>query len=84
MEWQVTKGAWVRNKGKHGGRVTYPDLNAPKRTDALFRQRPVAYLNHFDKKKRSIVEKVLSDMVKKYPVRLYAFGLLGRPKKVYE
>jgi hypothetical protein len=60
------KGDWVRNTGKHDGRVTYPYLNAPARTDALFWQRPVAYLNLFDKK-RKIAEQVLTDMVKNIP-----------------
>lgn len=81
----TTKGDWVRNTGKHGGRVTYPDLNAPARTDALFWQRPVAYLNHFDNKKKQIYSrKSVNRYGKKYPVRLYAFGLFGGPKKVYE
>ncbi|KAK4037534.1 hypothetical protein OUZ56_029566 [Daphnia magna] len=61
------KGNWSAsvtkaNKAKSGGRVTFPDLNSPSRTDLSFRQR--RHRNHHAKNGvRYIVEDVIEDFI---------------------
>jgi len=61
----TTKGVWTQSaaatsRGRNGGRVTFPEIDAPLRTDYSFRQR-IQSLHH--KGSRSIVEDILSDTV---------------------
>lgn len=64
----VTRGLWISNRITHhtqtksGGRVTYPDVDAPLRTDLSFRNR-VQIAHHHKDGRRSIVEEVLNDVV---------------------
>lgn len=64
----TTVGLWVGNRitchtqAKTGGRVTYPELDAPLRTDRSFRDR-LQPKHHNKDNRRSIVEDVLSDVV---------------------
>ena len=64
----TTKGLWVSNlitchtQPKTGGRVTYPELDAPLRTDVSFRQR-LQIQHHNKDNRRSIIEDILTNVV---------------------
>ncbi|KAI9562395.1 hypothetical protein GHT06_013364 [Daphnia sinensis] len=61
-------GLWVGNAirsnapGRTAGRVTYPELDAPLRTDSSFHQR-LQPEQHNNDKRRSIIENIIPDIV---------------------
>ncbi len=83
----TTRGVYARNiiyfltRGKRGGRVTFPELNAPLRTDYSFRKR--IQLEHHNKGGRiSIIEDILSDIVGDVPLDYMHLVCIGVFKKL--
>lgn len=64
-----TRGIWVSNsithhsQAKTGGRVTYPEIEAPLRTDLSFRNR-LQVAHHHKDGRRSIIEEILTDTIR--------------------
>lgn len=80
----TTEGVWIRNTvlSNHGGRVTYPEVNAPLRTDESFRTRAQP-AHHNQKRGRSIIEHLLPfDLVKGVPVDYMHNVCIGVEKKL--
>lgn len=77
-----TKGVWARTVlSAHGGRVAYPEVNAPLRNDASFRARSQPG-HHNQKKERSIIEKLPIDLVKAVPIDYMHNVCIGVQKKL--
>ena len=49
----ITRGVWVRNVLKKGGRVMYPEVDARLRTNNEFRDN--VYVNHYNKKQEKSI-----------------------------
>lgn len=77
-----TKGVWVTNSRNTGGRVTYPELNAPLRTGLAFRLRHD--LLHHKNAERSIIEDLLSDVVQDNILDYMHLVCIGCHKKQIE
>lgn len=64
----INRGLWVGNiishhsQAKTAGRVTYPELDAPLRTDNSFRKR-LQNKHHNNDGRRSIIEDMLADLI---------------------
>lgn len=82
----TTRGLWVGNtinhysQAKTAGRVTYPELNAPLRTDNSFRNRLQAK-HHNDDGRRSIIEDILVDVVEDVVLDYMHLVCIGVRKK---
>jgi hypothetical protein len=59
----TTKGVWVKMDWGKRGRVTYPETNAPRRTDTSFRQQLQEEHHH----EETFVGQILKDIVAQVP-----------------
>lgn len=76
----TTKGTYVRAPNALGGRITFPELDASKRTDESFRLRSQP---QHHQQKRSILESIPNfDMVKGIPVEGMHLLDIGVMKKI--
>jgi hypothetical protein len=62
----TTRGSWTptiskRTSARSGGRVTFPGINAPLRSDSSFRKRENIQ-NHNNNHIRSVVEDIIDDL----------------------
>ena len=82
----TTRGLWVGNivnhfsQAKTAGRVTYPQLNAPLRTDYSFRQR-LQVKHHNNDGRRSLIEDNLVDCVQDVVLDYMHLVCIGVRKK---
>ncbi|KZR99151.1 Uncharacterized protein APZ42_005100 [Daphnia magna] len=78
-----TKEVWARTVlSACGGRVEYPEVNAPLRSDASVRAGSQAG-HHNIKKERSIIEKLPIDLVKAVPIDYMNNVCIGVQKSCY-
>ena len=78
----TTIGIWTPSLSGRGGRVTYPQTNAPLRTDASFRLR--TQVEHHDEKKAgSNIERIVRDMILNVPLDYMHLTCLGGEKKLF-
>jgi hypothetical protein len=83
----ITRGVYVRNiihcltRGKKGGRVTFPQLDAALRTDASFRQRHQPK-HHNKNGHKSLIEDILADIVGDVPLDYMHVVCIGVFKKL--
>jgi hypothetical protein len=73
----TTKGVWVKMDWEKRGRVTYPETNAPRRTDTSFRQQLQEEHHH----EETFVGQVLTDIVAQVPAEALHLLDLGVTKR---
>lgn len=76
-----TRGVYVPSRRGQGGRVTFPQVDAPLRTDAEFRSK--FHRLHHNRKGKSCIEDILSDLVRDIPIDYMHAVLIGAMKKLF-
>lgn len=74
----VTEGLYVPNVNKRGGRVTFPEMNAPLRDDLSFR-RQYQEEHHVG---RSILENLPINMINNFTIDPMHCGYIGAMRKL--
>ena len=77
----TTEGEWIWNAKGTGGCVTFPEVNAPLRTDSSFRRRDQRK-HHKHRKGRSIIEQLIDDLIGDGPIDYMHAACIGVMKKL--